>query len=631
MNNRDGLYRAALNLRLSNRVEDALACLETLEQQHPRYSRLHEERGHCHSALHDIPKAIDAFRQAVSINAALPDSWQMLHTLYQRTGDALNAALAANNLAAIRNLPPEVVQAGSLFADGELGPAERLLRIYLTQQGENIEAMRMLGRICIAYGRPDDAEPLLEAVVRQAPGYRAARTDYARALLKQHKYLQSRQELQLLLDLDPDNRAHLGQYATACIGLGDFERGIALYRRLLADAQPGLETAELHRWMGYALRTLGRQAEAIEEYRAAISAWPDSGEAWYGLSNLKTYRFSAEEIASMRALESSPAASAEDRCHLYFALGSALEEEGRYEESWRFYERGNALKCAHTEQALRGFEINTRQSKQVCTREFFEARQGWGAADPDPIFIVGLTRSGSTLIEQILASHSQVEGTHELPEVQRIVRELHGRVPDPINPRFPGDLMRLGPQDLRRFGERFLADTRVYRQTGRPFFIDKMPGNFCYLGLIHLMLPHAKIIDARREPMACCFGNLKQLFSSGQEFSYSMDGVARYYRTYLDLMRHWKAVLPERILTVQHEDLVQDLEGSTRRILEFCGLAFEPACLEFHKTTRSVYTVSSEQVRRPISRVGFDQWRNYEPWLGPLRHALGDALTTYRE
>ena len=628
---REALYLQAVNLRHLNRCEEALVVLDLLQQAHPRYSRLHEELGHCHAALYDIPKAIDAFRQAVSINAALPASWQMLHILYQKAGDDQNAAQAAHNLATISNLPTEIVQAGSLFADGELVPAERILRIYLSQQGGNIEAMRMLGRICIANDRPDDAEPLLEAVVLQAPGYRAARADYASALLNQHKYLQSRGEFQLLLDLDPHNRAYLRQYAMACIGLGDFEPGIELYRRLLDDAQPGLETAELHRWIGYALRILGRQAEAIREYQAAIAAWPDSGEAWYGLSNFKTYRFSGEEIARMRALESSSAASAEGRCHLYFALGKALEDEARYEDSWRFYERGNALKCADTDEVLRGFEINARQSKQVCTREFFEARQGWGATDPDPIFIVGLTRSGSTLIEQILASHPQVEGTHELPEIQRIVRDLHGRVPDPVNPRYPGNLLRLGPQELRHFGERFLDDTRVYRQSGRPFFIDKMPGNFCYLGLIQLMLPQAKIIDARREPMACCFGNLKQLFSSGQEFSYSIDGVARYYRMYLDLMRHWHTALPGRILTVLHEDLVQDLEGSTRRILDFCGLPFEPACLAFHKTTRNVYTVSSEQVRRPISREGVDQWRHYEPWLRPLQHTLGDALTSYRQ
>jgi hypothetical protein len=242
-----------------------------------------------------------------------------------------------------------------------------------------------------------------------------------------------------------------------------------------------------------------------------------------------------------------------------------------------------------------------------------------------------LPRAGSTLIEQILASHSQVEGTQELADIQRIVMELRGRATDLDNPRFPGVLAELSREDFRRFGERYMTDTRVFRITGRPLFIDKMPNNFRYIGLIHLMLPNAKIIDARREPMACCFGNLKQLFSTGQEFSYSVDDIARYYRTYLELMRHWNEALPGRILTVQHEDLVDDLESNVRRILDYCGLPFEPACLEFHKTERSVRTASSEQVRRPISREGLEQWRNYEPWLAPLKEALADAVTCYRD
>ena len=320
-----------------------------------------------------------------------------------------------------------------------------------------------------------------------------------------------------------------------------------------------------------------------------------------------------------------------DRYHLCFALGKALEDQKNYAESWGYYERGNALKHAEVRYLPELAEIHIRLSMQVCTREFFETRRGWGVADADPIFILGLTRSGSTLIEQILASHSKVEGTQELADIQRIVRALRGRGTDIQNPRYPGVLAELKPQDFREFGERFMDDTRIYRQTQRPFFIDKLPNNFRDIGLIHLMLPNAKIIDARREPMACCFGNLKQLFSGGQEFSYSIGDIAHYYRNYLELMRHWNEVLPGRILTVHHEDMVENLEGNVRRILDFCGLRFEPACLEFHKTERNVRTASSEQVRQPISRESVDQWRNYEPWLGPLKDGLGDALTTYRD
>jgi tetratricopeptide (TPR) repeat protein len=625
------LYLQATNLRLLNQFDEALGVLERLQQLQPRYSRLYEERGHCYAALCKAPKAIDAFRQAVNLNAALPASWQMLHTLYLKTGDEQNAARIADRLATLRNLPPEIIEAASLFADGELIHAERILRIYLSQHGEHIEAMRLLGRICTARGLRDDAELLLEAVVQRAPGYRAARADYARALLDQHRYVRSREEIQQLLELDPDNRAYLRQYAEACIRLGDYEPGISLYRRLLGGAQSGQESAELHLWIAFSLRAQGHRTEAIQGYRAAIAASPESGEAWWSLANLKTYHFSLDDTARMRSAEAAPGTSLVDRYHLCFALGKALEDQQDYADSWVYYERGNALKHAEVRYPQRLAESHVRLSKQVCTRQFFETRRGWGVADSDPIFILGLTRSGSTLIEQILASHSEVEGTQELADIQRIVRALRGRDMDLENPRYPKVLAELGPQDFRSFGEGFMADTRIYRRTRRPYFIDKLPDNFRDIGLIRLMLPNAKIIDARREPMACCFGNLKQLFSGGQEFSYSIADMAHYYRSYLELMRHWNEALPGHILTVHHEDMVEDLEGNVRRILDFCGLRFEPACLEFHKTERNVRTASSEQVRRPISREGVDQWRSYEPWLGPLKDGLGTALTTYRD
>ena len=324
----------------------------------------------------------------------------------------------------------------------------------------------------------------------------------------------------------------------------------------------------------------------------------------------------------MRAEEEAPAAQSVDRYHLCFALGKALEDRNEYAESWQYYERGNALKRTESRYHPDITETNTRKQIEVCTAEFFAARVGAGAPDPDPIFAVGLPRSGSTLIEQILASHSQVEGTQELSEIQRIVLGLREK--------YPGVLAELAPEDFRRLGERYMTDTRAYRGD-KPFFIDKMPNNFRHIGLIHLMLPNAKIIDVRREPMACCFSNLKQLFASGQEFTYSVEDIARYYRTYLELMRHWDAVLPGRILRVWYENVVDDLDGNVRHILEFCGLPFEPACVEFYKTERSVRTASSEQVRRPIFRDGLFQWRSYEPWLGPLKVSLDDALIRYRE
>jgi tetratricopeptide (TPR) repeat protein len=475
------------------------------------------------------------------------------------------------------------------------------LHAHLENAGEHIEALRLLARITHRRAAFEEAQRLLAAVLQRSPDYRAARLDYARVLIDRQNFPRAREELDTLLKLEPDNKDYLAL------------------------------NANLHLLVAHSLKTLGRQQEAIESYQAAAAARPDFGDAYWSRANLKTYRFSPEEIAQMRSHEAAAATQPADRYHLCFALGKALEDRGEYARSWEYYERGNALKSAESLYRPEITEINTRRQIEVCTADFFAARAGVGAQDPDPIFIVGLPRSGSTLIEQILASHSKVEGTQELPNIPSIVLELQGLEPNPDDPRYPGVLTGLTPEDFRKLGERYMTDTRSCRKASRPFFIDKMPNNFRHIGLLNLMLPHAKIIDVRREPMACCFSNLKQLFASGQEFTYGMEAIACYYRTYLELMRHWNEVLPGKVVRVHYEDLVEDLEPQVRRILGFCGLEFEPACLEFYKTERSVATASSEQVRQPLFRAGLDQWQHYEPWLGPLRNTLGDALLRYRD
>ncbi len=445
------------------------------------------------------------------------------------------------------------------------------------------------------------------------------------------KSICGREVLDGLVRLEPGNRDYLPLYAAACAGLGQNEQVIALYRQLL-DASP--DSPEWHVALGHALKSVGQQNEAIQSYKSAAAIRPGFGDACWSLANLKTYRFSPDEIAKMRIEEGALVADAVDRYHLCFALGKAYEDQKEYGESWQFYQRGNMLKRAESRYHPEVTDINTRKQIEVCTAEFLAARAGAGAPDPDPIFIVGLPRSGSTLVEQILASHSQVEATHELFDVPRIVLEMTGPPDDLHNARYPGVLAELALQDFRRLGERYINDTRAYRSDRpffRPFFVDKMPNNFRHIGLIHLMLPNAKIIDVRREPMACCFSNLKQLFGSGQEFTYSIEDIARYYRSYLDLMRHWNTVLPGQIFRVRYEDIVEDLDANVQRILKYCGLEFEPACVEFYRTGRSARTASSEQVRQPIFRDGLHQWRNFERWLGPLKDGLGDALIRYRE
>ena len=624
--NRDLLLIEAASLRHMKRIEEALAVLERLERLEPRFSQMHQERGLCHVARKDALQAIDALLRAVNINPALPISWRMLEGIYRLSGDAGNAETAAAHVATLRNLPPEVVTATSLYSDGDLAPAEEIVRAFLLRNGNHPEAMRLLAKIGMARGVLDDAELLLEAALMLAPDHQAARLDYGQVLVQRHKYGQARAQAEQLLAVDPANKDYLSLAATAAVGLGEHERAIALYRGMLVGAP---NNPDVHLWLGHALKTTDRSADAIKAYRAAALARPDFGDAYWSLANLKTYRFDDAMIAQMRAAEAAGTTVAEDRVHLCFALGKALEDRDEILESWTYYERGNALKQSQSRYRPQSIEANTARQIAICTRDFFRQRAGWGDGRPDPIFILGLPRSGSTLLEQILASHSQVEGTQELADIQRIVVGLMGQHSDPDNPRYPAVLAEMTADDFRKLGEKYLADTQVYRG-GRPFFIDKMPNNFRHVGLIHLMLPNAKIIDARREPMSCCFSNLKQLFANGQEFTYSIDDIARYYRTYLDLMRHWDAALPGRVLCVHHEDVVSDLEASVRRILDYCGLEFEQACVDFHKTRRSVRTPSSEQVRQPIFRDGLDQWTKFETWLDPLKVALGDARFNYR-
>ena len=625
--NRDVLYIVAVSQRYLQRIPEALDTLARCESLHPGYSRLHQERGYCHLAARNPGAALESFLTAVQINVALPASWKALEVLFRsagRLGESENAAAQVKRLA---SWPVAVMTATGLFADGETHAAEQMIREFLVAHPVHVEGMRLLAQIGMRLDILDDAEFLLESALMVAPDYHAMRYDYALTLLRRHKHAQAIAELDRLMAGDPDNRAFRITYATACVGLGKHEEAIERYRALLAETP---EAADLHLSVAHALKTLGRQKPAVESYRSAYKAQPGFGDAYWSLANLKTYRFTDDEIAQMRAQEQRADLPAVDRYHLRFALGKALEDRGEFTESFRYYQAGNALKRSEIRFKLQPILRNAELQAAICTRKFFEARKGYGFDCDDPIFIVGLPRSGSTLLEQILASHSHVEGTTELPEILRLVGELQGREPDSANPRYPRVLADLKPEDFARFGEKYIADTRVYR-SGLPRFIDKMPNNFRHVGLIHLILPNARIIDARREPMACCFSNFKQLFASGQEFTYSLEDIATYYRMYVDLMRHWDEVLPGRVLRVQHEDVVEDLEGNVRRILDFCGLEFEPACLTFYNTERSVRTASSEQVRQPIYKEGLDQWKNFEPWLGKLKGDLGTLVEPRRE
>ena len=613
----------ARRLRLAGACDTALAAVTDLESTYPSSGLLWQERALCEQARGDTAAAGQAFRRAVELNDALPETWRALLELHRAAGQAEEADLAAACLMKLRGLPPALAQGSSLLNEGQVDDAERIVREYLRNHGSHVDGMRLLAQISVKREVYDDAELLLEEVLDRAPDYHDARCELSMVMQHRRRHLPALMHARHLLKVNPRHPGWRRLYAEACEGLGEYNEAVRVYRDLQAGNPSDVS---LQHQLAHALRNAGDTSAAIDTFRAAMDRPGGAGGAFLGLAGIKKHRFGGDEIERMRKLEAEPERSLMDRYQLCFALGKALEDAKEYEESFRYYARGNALKRSEINYRPEVAERNMRLQGSVCTPELFAARRGTGSPRRDPIFIVGLPRSGSTLIEQILSSHSQVDGTLELPEIPRLVQQFRTRVKD-APPRYPAILSELTADELRRLGEIYLEETQVYRRAA-PFFIDKMPGNFHDIGFMHMILPNARIIEARRAAMPCCFGNFKQLFVNGQKFTYDLAEMGRYYRNYTELMDHWDRVLPGKVLRVWHEDTVLDFENTVRRILEFCGLRFEAACLEFYKTERVVRTMSAEQVRRPIYREGLEQWRNYEPWLGPLNAALGIAPET---
>jgi tetratricopeptide (TPR) repeat protein len=466
------------------------------------------------------------------------------------------------------------------------------------------------------------AQVLLAHALELEPGFDGARFTFANALFHQQKAAEAIAELERLLAAEPGNAAYRNLMAGCLCLIGEYDRADSLYEGLLAQF-PG--QARLWLNYGHALRTVGRGQDAQAAYRRCIALQPGLGDAYWSLANLKTAAFDDADVHAMRQQLARVDLPAEDRLHLYYALGKALEDRGEADGAFASYAAGAALRRAAQPYDAERTSAHMRRAKAQFTADFFALRRGSGSPAPDPIFILGLPRSGSTLVEQILASHSQVEGAMELPDIGFLAQGL-GWPGDG----YPDSLTNLDPAKLKALGERYLDTTRVHRKLGRPRFIDKMPNNFQHIGLIQLILPKARIIDARRHPLGTGFSAFKQHFAQGQGFSYDLTDLGRYYADYCELMAGIDAALPGRVCRVIYEDLVEDTESQVRKLLDYCGLAFEPGCLDFHRNTRAVRTVSSEQVRRPIFRDGLEQWRNYEPWLGPLKTALGPWLEGWR-
>ena len=613
-------YIAAIAARYLKRFDAAAEHLAALHAAMPEYGRAWQEQGHFAAARGDSAGALEAYIRATRFNPALEASWREQARLHREAGRLAEAQAAEAQRTRIAGLPRELVAVQHHLAEGRLLRAEEICRHFLRQNPRNVEGMRLLAKIGIEFGVLEEAEFLLESAVVFAPDDLQLRLDYIDALRRRQNFTRALEEADALHARDPGNPIFQSRLAIECIQMGEYDRGLALFDSVL-EKLPGDPASLTSR--GHALKTKGAREEAEASYRAAIASKPDHGDAYYALANLKTYRFGAYEVDAMRKQAARPDLAFMDRVHISFALGKALEDAGEYEESFAFYEKGNDLKRAQTRYSADKMSEELAKQREICTAELFEKHKGAGHTAPDPIFILGLPRAGSTLLEQILASHSQVDGTLELPNILALAHRLRGRKAGVS--RYPEILHDLDGEQLTKFGADFIENTRIHR-AGAPFFIDKMPNNFRHIGLIHLILPNAKIIDARRAPMDCCFSGFKQLFAEGQEFTYGLTEVGRYYSDYVDLMEHWDTVLPGKVLRVQHEDVLDDQEGQTRRMLDFLELPFEEACLQFHKTDRAVRTASSEQVREPINRKGQGAWKPFEPYLGELKTALGDLI-----
>jgi tetratricopeptide (TPR) repeat protein len=616
----------AIAHRMLGQSQAALEVLEPLAREQPDWAVAQLEFGIASTIAGLANQAIAALDRAVKLNPDLVDAWRLLADQLDAIGDAHGADRARANFIKAATKDPRLMTAAVALCDNQLAHAEAHLRSHLKVYPTDIAALRMLAEVAARLRRYMDAQPLLERCLELAPSFSAARHNYAVVLYRQSKAAEALPQIEQLLAQEPRNPGYRNLKAAILANLGDYSESIEVYEAVLKEYP---EQSKVWMSYGHALKTARRQDDSIAAYRRAIALQPTLGEAYWSLANLKTFQFSDADLLSIRSALGRDDLTDDDRLHFEFSLGKALEDEASYGESFAHYTAGNEIRRRSGLYLVQDTSAHVKRSKALYTSEFFAARAGAGPTAPDPIFIVGLPRAGSTLLEQILATHSLVEGTMELPDVAGIARELAASEPRDAEGRHSHAVATLTHDELRSLGERYLAQTRVQRKTAAPFFIDKMPNNFLSLGLIHLILPNAKIIDARRHPLGCCFSCFKQHFARGQNFSYGLEDIGRYYRDYVELMAHFDAVLPGRIHRVFYERMIDDTEVEVRRLLDYCGLPFEARCLKFYENVRAVRTASSEQVRRPIYREAVDHWQHYEPWLDPLKKTLGSVLDLY--
>ncbi|MDC3124105.1 sulfotransferase [Gammaproteobacteria bacterium] len=613
------LYLQAVCARKLRKPREAMAVLDKLIQLHPRHGRAFQERGHILRAEGNAQGALAAFGRATEENPSLHVSWRGQAEILLAAGRIQEAERIKPHIQRLVNMPKPLIYALDMLSQGSIAKAEQACREFLGENPHHVEAMRLLAQIAMKMNVFDEAEFLLESAVLFEPEDIPLKTDYINVLRKRQKLVEARENALELFENDKESLYFKSQYAVISMQLGDYETALTLFDELLT-AMPGEPVTLTSK--GHALKTVGDTDAAISCYQEACREGVIHGEAWQSLANLKTYKFEESEVARMEGLLKNPALRKMDRVYLHFGLGKAYEDRREYDLAFSNYASGNQIKRAESRYIAQHMSEEFEEQKRVFST-LAPSREGFEA--PDPIFIVGMPRAGSTLLEQILSSHSQVDGTQELPNILSAVHQLRSRNKDFDRLNYPRAILDLSPDELRDFGRAYIEDTRTHRKEA-PFFIDKMPNNFRHIGLIKRILPNAKIIDARRHPLSCTFSCFKQLFAEGQEFSYHLEDLGHYYRDYVGLMDFWHQCLPNEILHVQYEEVVDDLETQVRRILAHCNLPFEEACLNFWETERAVKTPSSEQVRQPIFKSGVENWQDFEVYLNPLKQALGKTL-----
>ena len=621
-NHIDSLYLAAVSSRYLKNYDDSKKYIESLLTNAPDMGRAYQELGHLNRDSGNEEDSIKHYRQACELNPALPSSWKALYSYFKKNENKPAADHAYMQMNTLETMPNTLLFISQILNEGKLGIAEEKCREFLKQYPTNTYAMSLLSDIADRLGYFDDAEFLLESAVKLSPSDGELRMKYAMILRKKQKFAKTMEQVNILCEKFPENLSYQAQKASEIMQNGDHKGAIDLFDDILKKNPYNFSILTSK---GHAQKTLGESDRAINSYQTAYQVKQDHGEAFFSLANLKTYEFSKNELNIMREQLQRVDLTMRDKAYFHFALAQGCEAVGEYDEAFFHLDSGNKIKNKQSKYSIERMDKELQAQIDVCDELFFEKHGQGGHETKDPIFILGLPRAGSTLIEQILASHSMIDGTLELPNILSMAQSLRGDDIYGKEGNYPKSMENLSLEKRIAMGEKFISDTSMHRNEA-PRFTDKMPNNFRHIGLIHLIMPNAKIIDARRYPLDCCFSMFKQLFAQGQEFTYGLTEAGSYYKSYIKLMNHWDQVLPNKTLRVNNEDIIDDLEGQVVKMLNFLELPFEESCITFYETDRSVRTASSEQVRKPINKAGMDRWKPYAKYLGPLLDGLGTEL-----